>query len=307
MNFTFGTDPEFMLRYKEHYCSAIGILPHKDQCLVEHGNRFYYDNVLAECGVTPAATKEELEENLRNCLQSLIRLVEPCEIVFQAAQNYPTAELQHKHAVKVACSLEYCAYKMDEVNAPTEIIEKTPFRTAGGHIHLGATSGPLQDGLSLGFIIKMMDLFIGLPSIFIDKDATTKERRKAYGGAGTHRHPDYGVEYRTLGNFWLTSPTLAKLMFDLSEFVLDFVANERHLRFWSIDEHLVEEEKFAQAYQCYGYDVEAVKNCINTCNKKTGKKFLAFIENFLPGNLVAQLNDAYNLPELDFRKEWGIE
>jgi hypothetical protein len=57
----------------------------------------------------------------------------------------------------------------------------------------------------------MLDYVIGLPSILIDTDS---QRRKLYGKAGSMRHKDYGVEYRTVSNFWLGSQELMSWVYD---------------------------------------------------------------------------------------------
>ena len=59
MNFTFGSDPEFMLTHMGELKSAIGILPKKETPLIQKGHRFYFDNVLAEIAIKPASNKKE--------------------------------------------------------------------------------------------------------------------------------------------------------------------------------------------------------------------------------------------------------
>ena len=56
-----------------------------------------------------------------------------------------------------------------------------------------------------------MDYAIGVPSVLIDSD---KARRRLYGKAGSMRHKPYGVEYRTLSNFWLNSDELTSWVYD---------------------------------------------------------------------------------------------
>jgi hypothetical protein len=45
-----------------------------------------------------------------------------------------------------------------------------------------------------------MDLFLGVPSILMDKGDV---RKQLYGSAGAYRDKPYGGEYRTLSNFWI--------------------------------------------------------------------------------------------------------
>ena len=54
-------------------------------------------------------------------------------------------------------------------------------------------------------VIKAMDLFLGVPSVLMDNGI---DRKKLYGKAGAFRSKPYGVEYRTLSNFWIFKPEL---------------------------------------------------------------------------------------------------
>ncbi len=47
-----------------------------------------------------------------------------------------------------------------------------------------------------------MDLFIGITSLFLDDDNL---RRSMYGKAGCFRNKSFGVEYRVVRNFWITT------------------------------------------------------------------------------------------------------
>ncbi|MCW8826503.1 MAG: hypothetical protein OQK78_08770, partial [Gammaproteobacteria bacterium] len=49
-------------------------------------------------------------------------------------------------------------------------------------------------------VVKAMDLYLGVPSVLIDPD---NDRRELYGKAGAYRNKPYGLEYRTLSNFWI--------------------------------------------------------------------------------------------------------
>ncbi len=87
---------------------------------------------------------------------------------------------------------------------------ETNLRTTGGHIHIGYNT---PDMLSSIEMIKYMDIFLGLPSLFIDTDM---ERRKLYGKAGCFRLKPYGFEYRTLSSFWIAKEKYMHLVFNSS-------------------------------------------------------------------------------------------
>ena len=50
--------------------------------------------------------------------------------------------------------------------------------------------------------MKQLDWYLGAWSLKMDPDPT---RRLLYGKAGACRYKPYGVEYRVLSNFWLTT------------------------------------------------------------------------------------------------------
>ena len=153
MNFTFGSDPEFMISRWDELQSAIPLLPKKEQALIRNGSKFYYDNVLAEIAVKPASSKEDLQKNIENSLQQLCKLIKPARFIIQASAKYPSKQLNDKDAKIAGCNPEWNAYTLRCVLPPEEIISKTPFRTAGGHIHIGAEG--LNDPIKAFDVIRM--------------------------------------------------------------------------------------------------------------------------------------------------------
>ncbi len=52
-----------------------------------------------------------------------------------------------------------------------------------------------------------MDAVLGIPAILLDDGLL---RKQLYGKAGAFRPKEYGVEYRSLSNFWVFSPEIIK-------------------------------------------------------------------------------------------------
>lgn len=77
-----------------------------------------------------------------------------------------------------------------------------------GHIHIGYDN-PSQEISEK--IIYAMDVILGLESIILDSDT---KRRELYGNAGCFRFKEYGVEYRTLSNFWIKDNKTIKWAFN---------------------------------------------------------------------------------------------
>lgn len=310
--FSFGSDPEFVIQNKDSVKSAIGILPAKENALESHGNQIYYDNVLAEIAIKPAFDKSELVENTYSALKFLADYVYPYTFHVKSALDYPNQEINCDAARIAGCNPEWDVYSLQMIEPPSKLIDsmdgyyqfKSPFRTAGGHIHVG--SNFLLNQLKTLSFIRMMDLFVGIPSIFLDSDPTSKKRRKAYGKAGSHRTPEYGIEYRTLGNFWLSSPKLVELIYDLTTFAVEFTSAGEDQRFWAIDEDLLDSDDPTSAYKCFGYDVNLMRKCIDECDKTQAEKFMLFISNYLPDELMINIESLVNRDMCDTYKAWGL-
>lgn len=302
--FTFGSDPEFFIQKNGQLKSAISILPDKQNRIIFNGNSCYYDNVLVELQIKPSYSKYETLQNFRNSFLNATNILKEYEIKVESANWFPNKELNHKDARIVGCNPEYCAYSLQQVLPQNEVIETTGFRTAGGHIHLG--NHPIfNDSLQTLSAVRMLDLFLGIPSVLLDHDTNQVYRRKLYGHAGSHRLPEYGLEYRCLGNFWLESPRLVELVYDICEFTLDFVDEKNHEKFWTINEDMLDEEDVTLAHQCHGYDVELLQNCINNCNRHEAENFMNIVTCQMPNNLVQQIIELQNI-QFNFYKEWNI-
>ncbi len=307
--FTFGSDPEFFLSQKGKFKSAIAVLPNKENAIYKNGCAFYYDNVLAEAQIKPASNKEEAVENIGNCITSLSEIVEPYKIVLKSAETFPDSELKDKDARIAGCVSEWSVYTLQQIMPPRKVIEKTGFRTAGGHIHLG-NHPALKNELQTLNVVRMLDLFLGIPSVLLDKDKTAKSRREVYGHAGTHRVPDHGLEYRPLSNYWLVSPELVELVYDICGFTLNFVENRLHTRYWSVDKELLSSEEAMDsdpslAHHCFGYDKNMLQKCINTCDKKLAGIFMLIVQNHMPKDIIERIEDFQNR-EFDIYKNWNL-
>jgi len=313
--FSFGSDPEFMLWKNGIFYSAINIVPgSKKACYVIDGCNFYYDNVLAECTIQPAKTKKETVKNIRKSLTLYANLVRPYYLVPRASHRYDWNQLKSKEALEAGCDPEWCAYSL-EVKKPDKVFfRKNNLRSGGGHIHLGSKT-IIKKQRGLIFTTRMLDLFLGIPSILLDHDTSSPERRKLYGLAGRFRKPDYGVEYRSIGNFWLASPKLVELVYDICDFTLGFIDADKHLEFWTIDEERLasddawNDESFnpADCHKCHGYDVAALRDAIDNSNKAKARKFMDFLKQQMPSKLYEDICSLADHPDFEMYKEWRLK
>lgn len=327
-----GSDPEFMLVDRNGSLkSAIGIVDGTKEHKINLGNGHYmfFDNVLVEVNIKPAANAQEVVINFQDCLKRLSKSVYPYQLRIQSSAKYPTAECQAPEAKVFGCEPEYDAYGLSQVIAPTCT---DTFRSAGGHIHLGYAKevypllAPVVNDDRMDrdwgrvWVVRMMDLFVGIPSLFIDHDPTSAARRKLYGNAGTHRpKEEYGVEYRATSNFWLRSPKTVQLIYGLSQFVVDFVANREHLKLWKSEKDWMEEcaaydEKrgaedpdLPVGKQCTAYNLSDLRDAINNSNKDKASRFLnEFVKKYLSRQLYQEILAACEPTTQTFQREWGI-
>lgn len=317
--FTFGTDAEFFIHKDGKPRSAIGIVPGtKYKRYKRNGHEYFYDNVLAECAVKYGRNKEETINNIQDCLQVFTEIVKPYDLCIEAYKTLPKSELAHKDAIQANCDSEACAYSLKPIKLPKHFYTKNNSRSAGGHLHLGSKIIK-KDDFSLLHVVRMLDLFVGLPSIFIDYDPSSIKRKRFYGHAGRYRITSYGAEYRTLGNFWLKSPELVGLIYDLADFTLDFIQEGKHLDFWFIDQDMLNDENFNKAnfdpmdaHQCYGYDPNCLTSSINKMDRKKGEKFLLLLRKLMPSNLYKRIinnsskQKQKHFLECEFYEEWNL-
>lgn len=109
--------------------------------------------------------------------------------------------LQHPLASTAGCSVDFCAYDADpeKERDPPVIADWGNKRFFGGHIHIGY---PSSFEIKPHHMAKLCDLFLTVPAIAGGADKQGA-RREWYGRAGIFRPKPYGLEYRTLSNFWL--------------------------------------------------------------------------------------------------------
>ena len=302
-----GMDPEAMVLSPDGKLkSAIGIVPgsKEEKCILKNGHAAYYDNVLAEFNLAPGRSKEEVVANLRDCLTQYSELVKPNRLILQASATYPKGECEHKDAKLFGCSIEMCAYEIC-VLSPPEC--KTTFRSAGGHVHIGYDGGvdcPQEDRTQEEWeealfqiawqriwVVRMCDLFLGIPSLLLDKDPSSAARRKLYGGAGTHRGcPGYGVEYRALSNFWLSRPSLVELIYDLATLAVKVTIEDR------IHEKIWEEE----------IEPDLMRATINTANAAQVGKFMKTIKKYASAEIMSAIDKESAKAYIQDLSQWGI-
>jgi hypothetical protein len=252
--FTIGCDPEIFLKDQQgKFKSVIGLLGadkwHPLQ-LTKDGHAVLEDNVAVEFNIPPCNSFEDFAKEIQRTMQ-MVKDVLPKDLQYteESAVSFPETELNCEEAWIFGCEPDYNAYTRTENPKPNP--NDKNLRSCGGHIHVGsdiAIDAPFE-------LIHAMDLFLGVPSTQLDSGVL---RRELYGKAGAFRPKPYGVEYRTLSNFWIFSPKNIQWAYDGTKKAIDFVKNGLSLS---------------------NTDKKNIQNCINTNNQQ----------------LFQQLNDKYGL------------
>lgn len=210
--FTFGCDPElFVINEEGVYVSAEGLIPgDKQNPYKVPGGAIQVDGMAAEFNIDPVTNYKDFSANINSVLRHLKAHLPKG----YALMPIPSVEFSEKvweetpdKAKELGCSPDFNAWT-GSFNPPPKNVEKPRLRCAGGHIHVGWTEDAditeKAHILNCIELVKQFDWYLGAWSLRQDADA---QRRSLYGSAGACRFKPYGVEYRTLSNFWLTSST----------------------------------------------------------------------------------------------------
>lgn len=225
----------------------------KDPQELEEGFTIQKDNILAEFNIPPSNTKDDFVFNIQKGLKLLGDYLPDHLAINISSSNHINNDIieEFDEAKIFGCEPDYLAWNP---TVPHEILanpEVDTLRTAGGHVHIGYESPSEELNIVL---IKALDLFLGVPSVLMDDDTT---RRSIYGAAGSLRHKKYGVEYRSLSNFWLTDVSLIEWVWENVQQAVDFVNSGQ----------IIDESS----------DSQLIQDCINDSDKELA---IHYINNF---------------------------
>lgn len=215
---TIGADPELFLQDKTNrFISSIGKFGGTKLEPRQLGRRLgmavQEDNVAVEFNIPPSDTLTKFKQNI----QLALRLIEKeakglnLKLAIVPSAEFDDEQLNHPSARNFGCDPDFNVWSMRE--NPRPVSYNKALRSAGGHVHIAYT----KDRIGLG---RACDLFLGCPSVVFDPD---QRRRLLYGKAGAVRKKPYGLEYRTLSNFWIKSPELIDMVFSQVVQAIDFV------------------------------------------------------------------------------------
>lgn len=213
--FRLGADPEVLLKNaRGKHMSAIGFIgadKHNPLQIegMKKGFTLQEDNVSLEYGIPPASSGKELWENIHAVMEKSKEWIPNLRFSNLSCVVFPKDQMMHPMAHVFGCEPDLNAWTKEVNPSPTP---PHPFmRSAGGHVHVETKENPLA-------VIRSMDMFLGVPSVLMDNGTL---RRQFYGKAGACRVKPYGVEYRTLSNFWIFEERLCQWVWDNTARALD--------------------------------------------------------------------------------------
>ncbi len=183
------------------------------------------DGVQVELNPAPHSCRQVLTQNIYLCLCSLEQKLLNKHADFSQSVEVEKSEYD---SLSDSCKVFGCKPSYNVNHVDPILVDPSVYmtRTAGGHIHLGGGDKSTMDVLKdPERIIPVLDTILGNTMVLFDRDPANAERRKNYGRAGEYRTPQYGIEYRTLSNYWLRSPVSTSLVFGLARHAVDIVLN----------------------------------------------------------------------------------
>jgi hypothetical protein len=262
---TLGSDPELFLQNEQELISAEGLIGGTKENPKEvsglPGFFIQEDNVMVEFNIPASDNELTFKDNIGMMLDYVetAALIHDYKISEQASGEFNRRFLNTPQASAFGCDPDINVYtgQKNKVN----VSNGNTLRTCGGHIHVGYENPNKKMSADL---IKAMDITLGLTSLSLDKD---DRRRELYGNAGSFRFKDYGVEYRTLSNFWI-----------FKEETIAWAWQGTMAAIGLVNSGIIKELK--KEYSA------TIQNCIDKNNKSLAKKLLVEINNYIKNKEV---------------------
>lgn len=197
-------DPEYVWK---PICGLLGgtkLEPQQIQGLPK-GYTQQEDGAAVEFNIPPADNVEDFQKSIVRTVRHLGKLLtskglEPrwdlrtIELGNEVLEKFP-------NLASIGCDPDFSAYK--NVGQPRGQIpaEISRVRGAGGHLHIGYD----KNVIPASFLVQFLDLTITLPMLRFDVQG---KRRGWWGMPGIYRNKPYGLEYRSLSNFWIANDIL---------------------------------------------------------------------------------------------------
>lgn len=254
-----GCDPEFFFASADGKTIGSEKLLPKDGLTVRAGDpnssKTVIDGVQAELNPRSSSCREQLAGEIAQCFRNLydnVLLSKGIKVQIAPLVDVTQSELDSlsEGSRVFGCAPSTNVYQDKEKSAIKVDPKKYLRRSAGGHIHLGnyysdslrvpeniireadkefngrwaiatRTDKALKETPEI--MVPVLDIMVGNTCVLLDRNVGNKERRDNYGRVGEYRIKEYGIEYRTLSNFWLKSYPLMSFVLGMARFAVHLV------------------------------------------------------------------------------------
>lgn len=269
--YSLGADPEmFAVNGRNSLVPAFTFLPPKE--VLEFNKKTglpchavpFWDGFQAEWSVDPDTCLNVFCGDVRNGLQQFNAICKEkgytptFQNVFRINPKWFAPEIDEQF-IQLGCKPSDNAYKMK--GQCMEDGRKLTHRFAGGHMHFGAWDAPPP----YEHLVMTLDKICGVWSVGAAANFDNPVRRKYYGLAGEFRTPQYGrdgnnnirygLEWRTLSNFWLRHPQVMQATWEIARMAMRWAE--------------------MGATDLWASTVEETTRCINTCDVKLARQIIA--------------------------------
>ena len=240
----FGADPEFFFRQNGDVVGSERVLP-KDGIEYEKegphipggngtvrggGGKIIVDGVQAELNPRANVCRANMVNEIALCFQQIKRSYPDMQVDFSPLVTVTESEFEllSKRSKKFGCNSSENVYTgaQSKITVDPSVVRDRP---AGGHLHFGGNeSTAVKNALNdVNIIVPLFDIIVGNTCVLVDRNEGNKRRREMYGRAGEYRLKPYGIEYRTVSNFWLQHPHLMSMVMGLGRLAISIaVAGE---------------------------------------------------------------------------------
>ena len=240
-----GCDPEFFFTQNGEVVGSEKIMTNGAIGPKGH-SQVVIDGVQAELNPLPSACRESLAWQIATCFANLkttfanqgIQVGVKCDPLVEITQR--ELDSLSEGSKVFGCAPSINIYEGGESKIKVDP-KKYLKRSAGGHLHLGnyfqnylksegtneiyecarRTEKALKEMPEV--MVPILDIVVGNTCVLLDRVEGNKERRANYGRVGEYRVKSYGIEYRSLSNFWLRSYPLMSFVFGIARFAVHLV------------------------------------------------------------------------------------
>lgn len=230
-----GSDPEAFIKSYGLIIGSERVIPEEGVITWDKGPKVVRDGIQIELNLRPSATCAALGGDITaafNALKTVLAKNQGVEVCFEQVVRVSELEIKalSEKSRQFGCLPSFNIYGL---TGPVDNGETYPFRSAGGHVHMGLFTpifakdsiiNPSEEAQRWRYkvderdrLVQLMDIFVGNTGVLLDRAVGAVERRKNYGKAGEYRLPKHGLEYRTLSNWWLRNYSTFDLVMGLTK------------------------------------------------------------------------------------------